>query len=226
MQAEYEGLTFERPGHASVRIETDDGVVIYIDPWSEVIEGRPGDADYVFVTHDDRDHYDPDGIRAVWTDDTAVAAYEAIDTGDLGRDVVSLPADGEATVGDVGVETVPAYNRADGPHVRENGEPYHREGEVIGLVLAIDGVRVYFASDTDFLDDHRDVVADVLIPPIGGRPTMDRHEAAAMAAAIGPALVLPVHYTTGEGGAIEGLDADAEAFADEVEAGGARVVLF
>lgn len=223
MRVQHDGLVFERPGHASVRIETDDGAVIYIDPWSQVIEGTPGDADVVFVTHDDRDHYDPEGIRAVRNDGTVVAAYEAIDTDDLGRGVTPLPYDGEATVGGIEVRTVPAYNRPDGDHVRPNGEPYHREGEVIGLVLTIDGTTVYFASDTDFLDEHREIDADVLIPPIGGRPTMDRHEAAEMAASVEPDLVLPVHYDT-EG--IDGLDADAGAFKEEVESRGARVALF
>jgi L-ascorbate metabolism protein UlaG (beta-lactamase superfamily) len=51
---------------------------------------------------------------------------------------------------------------------------------------------------------------------------MDRHEAADMAAAIGPALVLPVHYDTPQ---IERIDADAEAFKRDVEATGVRVVL-
>ena len=49
----------------SVRIETDDGQVLYIDPWSQVLDAEPHDADVVFVTHDDMDHYDPDAIDAV-----------------------------------------------------------------------------------------------------------------------------------------------------------------
>jgi L-ascorbate metabolism protein UlaG (beta-lactamase superfamily) len=44
-----------------------------------------------------------------------------------------------------------------------------------------------------------------------------------MVESIGPDLVLPVHYNTG---AIPGIDADAEAFKENVEEGGPRVVLF
>lgn len=223
MKPKYEGLTFERPGHATVRIETDEGTVLYIDPWSQVIDGAPGDADVVFATHDDRDHYDPEAIRAVASDTAVVAVYEEIDTSELGLDVTRLASGSETSVDGIHVRTVPAYNRPDGSHVRENGEPYHREGEVIGLVLTIDGITVYFASDTDFLDEHRAIDADVLIPPIGGRPTMNRHEAADMAESIEPDLVLPVHYNTD---GIGGIDADAEAFKTEVEAKGARVELF
>ena len=222
MKAEYEGISFERPGHATVRIVAEDGTVLYIDPWSEVIDCDPGDADVVFVTHDDRDHYDPAAIQAVSSDRTVVAAYEAIETADLNQDVTPLPATGETTVAGITVQLVPAYNRPDGEHVRESGEPFHDEGEVNGLHLTIDGVTIYYPSDTDFLDAHRDIEADVVLPPIGGSYTMDRHEAAEMIEEIGPELVLPVHYNTE---AVPGLDSDAEAFKNEVETADTQVVL-
>ncbi|WP_136601439.1 MBL fold metallo-hydrolase [Salinigranum halophilum] len=216
----YDGIEFSHPGHASVRIESE-GVVVYIDPWRDVVDGEPGDADVVVVTHDDDDHYDPDGIDAVSNDATTVVAYEAIDTSDLGRPVTPLAADATVTVHGLSVEAVPAYNRADGDHVDDDGNPYHAVGEVVGVVVDIGDTTVYFPSDTDFLDDHRDLRADVVIPPIGGTYTMDRHEAAALAEAVGAALVLPVHYDT-----FEAIETDAEAFADDVEARGMRVELF
>jgi L-ascorbate metabolism protein UlaG (beta-lactamase superfamily) len=223
MKAEYEGVTFTRPGHATVRIENNDGVVFYLDLWNHVIENEPHDADFVLITHDDYDHYDPDAIRAVSSDSTLIAGYEEIDTSELEQDVRPLPYNGTATVGDVEIQTVPAYNHPDGKHVRDNGEPYHPEGEGIGLIFTVDSLKIYFAGDTDFLDDHRSIDADVLIPPIGGRPTMDRHEAAEMIENIKPDLVLPVHYDTE---AIGGIETDAEAFKKEVESGGTSVVLF
>jgi L-ascorbate metabolism protein UlaG (beta-lactamase superfamily) len=219
----YKQITFERPGHATVRIEDPDGTVSYIDPWMEVIDGTPDDADFVFVTHDDRDHYDPEAIRAVSTDNTVVAAYEEVDTDDLTQDVKPLPYDGEIAADEIDGRTVPAYNLSDGEHVQQNGEPYHAEGEVIGLILLIDGVTVYVPCDTDFLDEHQDINADVIIPPIGGSYTMDRHEAVEMVESIRPDLVLPIHYNTE---AVPGIDADAEAFKKEIEKRGPRVVLF
>jgi L-ascorbate metabolism protein UlaG (beta-lactamase superfamily) len=223
MNPEYNGVTFTRQGHATVRIETSDGRVIYIDPWSEVLDDEPGDADIVIVTHDDSDHYDPEGIRAVSSEGTQVAAYEEIDTSELSMDITPLPYNGEATVAGIPVRTVPAYNRSDGEHVRENGEPYHAEGEVIGLILQVEGVSVYVPADTDFLAVHRDIDADVILPPIGGNYTMDRHEAAEMVRHLEPALVLPVHYNTD---AVPGIDTDAEAFKEQVKTEDTRVVLF
>ncbi|WP_255192327.1 MBL fold metallo-hydrolase [Natronobeatus ordinarius] len=221
MSVEHDGLTFERLGHASVRIETDDGRVVYVDPWSDVLGGEPGDADVVFVTHDDFDHYDPDAIAAVAGEDTTVAAYEAIDTGALAFDVVDLPLEGELTVDGIDVETVPAYNDPDGDHVDDDGNPFHADGEVIGLRLDLEGTTVFVPSDTDFLPHHEGIEADVFVPPIGGHYTMNRHEAADFARHVDPDLVLPCHYDT-----FEPIETDAEAFADELEGEGIRVELF
>lgn len=221
MSVEYDGLSFEQLGHASIRIETDDGTVIYIDPWTEIFESEPGDGDIVFVTHDDFDHYDPAGIEAVAGPDATVAVYEAVDTTDLDRSVVSLPHEGDETVDGIAVQTIPAYNDPDGDHVDDEGNPFHAEGEVIGLLLTIDGTDVYFTSDTDFLDHHGGISADVLIPPIGGHYTMDRYEAAEFARSVDPDLVLPIHYDT-----FEAIEADDEAFAEDVRDDGIRVEIF
>lgn len=221
MTVQHDGLSFARLGHASVRIETDDGLVVYIDPWSDVLEGRPQDGDIVFVTHDDPDHYDPDAIEAVADDDADIVAYEAVDTTDLDRDVTSLAYDGSLTVVGISVEAVPAHNRSDGDHVDDDGNPFHAEREVIGLVLTFDDTTVYFPSDTDFLPAHNHIQADVFIPPIGGHYTMDRHEAANFAESVEPELVLPVHYDT-----FEAIEADAQAFADELESDGISIELF
>jgi len=242
MSVSFHGLEFEHLGHASVRIETGDGTVIYIDPWSNVSEETPSDGDVVLVTHDDFDHYDPDAIEAVAASDATIAVYEAVDTSDLDRDVVDLPYDEDVDVagfpittvpaynqpdGDhldedgIPLTTVPAYNQPDGDHLDEDGEPFHDVQEVIGLVLEIDGVTIYFPSDTDFVSELESVSADVFIPPIGGHYTMDRHEAAAFARSVDPELVLPVHYDT-----FDVIETDAEAFAAELESDGIRVELF
>ena len=221
MSIQHEDLSFERLGHASVRIATDNGLIVYIDPWSDVLEGAPEDGDVVFVTHDDFDHYDPDAIEAVAGDNADVVIYEAVDTNDLDRDVTPLAYEGSLTVDGIDVEAVPAYNRVDGDHVDENGEPFHAEREVIGLVLTVDGTTVYFPSDTDFLPSHNHIQADVFLPPIGGHYTMDRHEAADFAESVEPELVLPVHYDT-----FDAIEADADAFAKDVETRGFTVKLF
>jgi L-ascorbate metabolism protein UlaG (beta-lactamase superfamily) len=221
MSAHYEGLTFERPGHATVRIETDDGQVIYVDPWSDVLEPEPHDADVVLVTHDDFDHYDPEGIVAVAKPDATIVAYSAIDVSDLDREVVGIGEEEAKTIDGIDVHSIRAYNEADGDHVDDGGDPFHARGEVIGLLLTFDDVTVFYASDTDVLDVHRTLFVDVFAPPIGGHFTMDRHEAADLAETLEPDLVLPVHYDT-----FEAIETDAEAFAADLEEKGIEVELF
>lgn len=221
MSVEYDGMDFDRLGHASVRIKTRDGTVIYIDPWNDVLEAEPHDGDIIIVTHDDFDHYDPEGIAAVQSPDATIAAYEAIDTSDLDADVIELPYEGTTTVAGIDVESVPAYNDPDGPHVRDNGEPFHADGEVIGVILSIGSSTVYFTSDTDFLPIHEDITVDVFIPPIGGHYTMDRAEAADFAKSVDASLVLPVHYDT-----FEAIETDENAFIASLEADGIRAELF
>ncbi|MGM0389405.1 MAG: MBL fold metallo-hydrolase, partial [Natrinema limicola] len=109
----------------------------------------------------------------------------------------------------------------DGDHVDEDGEPYHADGEVIGLVLTLEGTTVLCPSDTDSLPHHESLSADVFIPPIGGHFTMNRAEAADLARSVDAELVLPEHYDT-----FEPIETDAEAFAAELEADGIRVELF
>jgi len=220
MQVNYGNLTFERLGHASVRIETGE-TIVYIDPWSNVVSNEPGDGSLVFVTHDDFDHCDPAGIDAVAAPGATVVAYEAIDTSDLNYEIVTFGVNDAFAVDGIEGRTVAAYNDPADEHVDEDGEPYHAEGEVVGLIINIAGETVYFPSDTDFLSEHRDIRADVFLPPIGGTYTIDRHQAAEFARNVDPDLVLPVHYDT-----FDPIETDAEAFAAELETDGYRVELF
>lgn len=221
MPAEHCSLTFEWLGHASVRITARDGTVVYIDPWSEVFDERPGDGDIVLITHDDKDHYDTAAIDAVLAPEGTLAVFDGVDTGSLSVPIIDLPLAGTTTVGGFEVQTIPAYNDPEGPHVDENGDPFHAEGEVTGVLFTLDRTTVYYPSDTDFLPHHESVSADVFIPPIGGHFTMDRHEATDFARSVDPELVLPVHYDT-----FEAVETDAEAFVTELREDGIETVLF
>ena len=220
MVVTYEGVEIEVLGHASVRIATGTGTIVYVDPWSEQLADRPQDGDLVVITHDDHDHYDPAGIDAVAGPDVTVAAYEAVDVSDLEYDVVALPESGRTTVAGVTIESIPSHNDPEGEHVDDAGEPFHAPGEVIGVLFDLDSVSIYVPSDTDFLDHHDGIRADVFVPPIGGHYTMDRHEAATFARSVEPDLVVPIHYDT-----FEPIETDAAAFAVELEADGIEVAL-
>lgn len=226
---EYDGVTIEWLGYATLRIASGE-TVVYTDPGRYgVLDGYDGgDGDVVCVTHDH--HYDTNGIRTVANDDATVVAFDGINPRRIDRDVerlADLPfetrtvdAETDIAVGEVIVRTTAAYNDPDGPHVRENGEPYHPKGLGCGFHLTVDDVSVYWPGDTDVLAGHDRLDVDVFCPPIGGTFTMDRHEAAELAVALDPGLVVPIHYDT-----FEAIETDAVAFGEDLEKRGIDVHL-
>ena len=227
MTATHDGLMIDWLGYATTRI-TDGERTVYIDPgrYGVLDDYSAKDGDLVLVTHDH--HYDPEGIERVAAPNATVALFEGIESGGIDREVRpvdELPyeirrvaLEDEFEVAGVGVETVTAYNDPEGPHVRDDGTPYHPAGEGVGYRLTIGGTTVYYPGDSDVLFEHQGLRADVFLAPIGGAFTMDRHAAADFAEALGAELVVPVHYDT-----FEALEADDEAFAADVRSRGLSV---
>ena len=238
-------LTVEWLGYATIRLAAND-TVVYCDPgrygvltgeWTPdstavghppTTDYRPEDADVVCLTH--VHHYDPDGIERVATDETTVLAFDGIAVQESSRDLsrlVELPynlrrvgQESEGVVADVPFWTVPAYNDPDGPRVKSDGTPFHPPGKGCGFLLSLGDTRVFWPGDTDVLAGHEALDVDVFCPPIGGSFTMDRAEAAALAAEMNPGLVIPVHYNT-----FESLETDSRAFAADVASAGVPVAL-
>jgi L-ascorbate metabolism protein UlaG (beta-lactamase superfamily) len=230
MTVTFDAVTVDWFGLAAVRLAGRTGAVIYLDPGPErcgVLDGvEPRDGDLVLVSH--AHHYDPDSIRRVARDDALVVVHESIDTCDgiderpenLPFDVERVGADESFVIGPLDLFTTPAYNDPDGPHTDGNGTPHHPEGRGCGFGVTVDGVTAFWPGDTDVRPVHDDLAVDLLLPPIGGTVTMDRHEAAALAGRLEPDLVLPVHYD-----AYEAIEADAAAFVVDVASRGVPVVL-
>jgi len=243
----YRDLELDWYGYATVRLALDD-TVVYLDPGRYgVLTGewrgdsdaaadahpsgdaiRPEDGDLVCVTH--VHHYDPDGIDRVAGDDATVMVCDGLDPrtsprdlprpADLPYDVVEVGHEAERVIDGVPLWTVPAYNEPDGPHTRADGQPYHPEGRGCGFLVSLGDTRVFWPGDTDALPGHSEVDVDVFLPPIGGAFTMDRVEAADLAAAIGPDAVVPIHYNT-----FEALETDSGAFLSDLAGRGVPVAL-
>ena len=223
------GLSVSWLGYATLRIEGGE-TTVYLDPGRYgVLEGYDGgDGDIVCVTHDH--HYDTDGIRTVAAPGAELVLFEGINTHRIDRPVerpADLPyanrtvdAESDIGVGEAIVRTTAAYNDPDGPHVRRTGDPYHPEGLGCGFHVTLAGTSVYYPGDTDVLEGHERLDVDVFCPPIGGTFTMDRHEAADLAVALDPDIVVPVHYDT-----FEAIETDAEAFAVDLRERGIPVEL-
>jgi L-ascorbate metabolism protein UlaG (beta-lactamase superfamily) len=251
MTIRHDGLSVEWLGYATVRIETPDGVVVYLDPgrygvltgeWTAPspeaeaahpvpADVHPRDADLVCVTH--AHHYDSDGVERVAADDAVVVVHEAVcaveDRGtvapeDLPYEVVRVTDDDHHAIpagnGTVDVWTVAAYNDPDGPYARSDGSVIHPRGEGCGFRLSLAGTTVFWPGDSDAHDAFSRLEVSLFLANISGSVCMDRHDAATLAEALDPDLVLPVHYNT-----LDFLEADSGAFATDVAKRGVPVVL-
>ena len=79
----------------------------------------------------------------------------------------------------------------------------------------LEGVRFYYAGDTDFIEPMRKLKGekiDVAFLPIGGTYTMDVDEAVEASREIEPRIVLPLHYNH-----IKGTEANPFEFKEKVE---------
>jgi L-ascorbate metabolism protein UlaG (beta-lactamase superfamily) len=230
MTVRHDGLTVDWLGYATVRIESPDGTVVYLDPgrYGVLDDYDAHDGDLVCVSH--VHHYDSDGIERVASDDATVVVHEAVHHSETDRDVTpvrDLPYDvrrvddeADTLLEGVIVRSTAACNHADGPHTDGAGDPIHPPGFGCGFHLQVGDVRVFWPGDTDVLEGHAALDVSLFLPPIGGAFTMDREAAAELAEAMAPDLVLPIHYDT-----FEAIETDSGAFATDVARRGVPVVL-
>ncbi len=172
---------------------------IYVDPWG-LPEGLPA-ADVILITHPHDDHLSPWDVAKVRRDRTLVfgPAEVAARLDDVN---VVTPGDAFEVLG-YSVDAVPAYN------LHPDRLEYHpKDRGWVGYVFTIDGTRYYHAGDTDHIPEMDVVDCDVAFLPIGGTFTMDVAEAAEAARAIGPKVVVPMHF-----GFLVGASTDGRALA-------------
>jgi len=197
---EIEGLEIKWFGHDSFLIEGNK--TIYIDPY--VLPAGSKKADIILVTHEHFDHFDRSKIKELIKQGTEVIIPPGCASG-LDCKFKIIREDETLEIGSVKVTAVPAYNIN---KFRMGKIPFHAKGEGFGYVLEMNGIRVYHASDTDFIDEMKKLKVDIALLPISGKVVMDINEAAEAANAIKPKVVIPMHYNT-----LPGMNANPEEFA-------------
>jgi L-ascorbate metabolism protein UlaG (beta-lactamase superfamily) len=196
-------LDFTRVAHDTFRIAGSK--VIYTDPFKLT---QRDNADIVLLSHEHFDHLSLDDLNKVISPGTIIVASPLCRDGLKKvkvKDIKFLDPGGKFAAGKVEIEAVPAYNLN---KFREPGHVFHPKGEKrLGFVFQMDGTRVYFAGDTDFIPEMKTIKCDVALLPVSGTYVMTAEEAAEAAAAINPKIAVPMHYA-----AIVGSEAEAKKF--------------
>lgn len=158
-------------GHGSLRITTDQGSVMYLDPCAG--EGYTVASDVILVTHQHPDH-------CMVNKPARKAGCTVISNFDLHKDKEYQ----SVQAGEFFIEAVPAYNSN------------HRRSECVGYLVSADGVLCYFAGDTSKISemaDLRERNIDYAFFPTDGIFNMDEIEAAECAEIVGARHSIPIH---------------------------------
>lgn len=184
------GITFI--GHATLMLEWN-GKIIHVDPCVALTDyGKLPKADLVLVTHEHFDHLDPDAIKAVSKEGTAVV-YTAACAKKGVKGTAMKNGDRQTEIG-IPIEAVPAYNIK---HKRPDSAPFHPKGVGNGYVLTFGNTRLYIAGDTEGIPEMRDLKdIGIAFLPMNLPYTMTPEEVAEAAKSFRPRILYPYH--TGE----------------------------
>lgn len=188
-------------GHSAFAIETG-GQSVLIDPF---IEGNPAcpvpladlRADVVIVTHAHGDHWGSTlelAARGATVVSTAeIAGYAAAHGAPSVR---AMNIGGSASLPFGRLRFTPAWHSSSFPDGTYGGMP-------MGVLLELEGKRLYHAGDTDLFSDMaligtRFGKLDLAMLPIGDNFTMGPEGALEALALLRPRAVVPMHYDTFE----------------------------
>ncbi|MBC3798553.1 MBL fold metallo-hydrolase [Acetobacterium tundrae] len=163
-------------GHGSYRIVTDNGIVIYVDPFAG--EGYDLPADLVLVSHEHPDHNKLSLLNQ--KKGCTILRPETILIGGVY---------GSRKIDDISIQAVPAYNAK------------HDKNHCVGYLIELDGIKIYASGDTSFTDYMSDVLSKEKIAyallPIDGIFNMNPEEASKCAEVIGAIHTIPIHMKPG-----------------------------
>jgi len=196
-------LEFNRIAHDTFRIQGSK--IIYTDPFKIT---KADAADIVLISHEHFDHLSLEDLQRVTTPKTTLVASVSCKDGlehVKAKETKYLEPGDKVKIEGVEIEAVAAYNVN---KFREPGKPFHpKQDKKLGFVVVMDGTRVYFAGDTDFVPEMKSIHCDIALLPVSGTYVMTAEEAAQAAEAIKPKIAVPMHY-----GAIVGSESDAKKF--------------
>ena len=166
-------------GHGSLRIVTNEGKVIYVDPYAG--EGYDLPADLILITHGHQDHTAVDLIGSR-NDDCQIITY---------KDAL---VNGEYKTFDLGYVTVEA--------VQAGNNRNHSISECVGWLITLpDGIVIYATGDTSTTDQMAELAdknIDYAFFCCDGIYNMDMDEAIACAKLVNAKHSIPYHMAPGK----------------------------
>lgn len=188
-------------GHASFKIISNKGFVIYIDPFAGDDSWYRQKADLVLISHEGYHHLGYEKERKIKTDATVVLSTKQV-AWEVGGEEI-LPGD-TREAGEVKVKAVHAYSTRPGIG--------REKGKAVGFLISIEGKIIYFADSTGLIPEMSDIACDIALLPVATTTTMRPQEALHAVEAIKPKTAIPMHYGT-YGGHLD----EAEYFKELVE---------
>lgn len=189
--------------HGSLAVHTG-GSWLYFDPVGKMAQPATDysdfpKADYIFITHDHGDHFDPEAITQLAKEGTKVICNKAtaekaaaIEVEGISILTVAALGNGDSFTTAEGweFEAVPAYNNSEG---KLN---FHPQGVGNGYVVDIEGFRIYVAGDTEVIPELTGIKdIDVAFLPCNLPYTMTPEQCAEAAEIISPKVLFPYHYS-------------------------------
>jgi L-ascorbate metabolism protein UlaG (beta-lactamase superfamily) len=176
-------------GSACVRIT--HGKVIYIDPSHLSNEQTRIKADLILVTHSHDDHFYITTIQELCKGSTTIVTpkdcHDEFIKASPGFKVKALSPGENATVDDMSIEAVPAYNLGSSAHPRSKGW--------LGYIVTIGGVRIYHSGDTSFIPEMNELNnIDIAIVTVRNHYMMNGKQVVEAITSFRPKVVIPVHW--------------------------------
>ena len=175
-------------GHACFYVKAN-GLNIFIDPF-RVPDSIKEKADLLLITHAHSDHCNLDDIKKIVKKDTVmISSRGCLEEKGFKDTIMSKPGFKYDFKG-IGIEAVPAYN------IRSERINFHpKANNWVGYILSLNGMRIYHAGDTDFIDEMRKLKGlRAALLPMGGTYVMNVDEAIDAGKAIGAESTVPMHY--------------------------------
>lgn len=175
-QSDIHPLSFTFLGHASVKIKTASGYVIYIDPARGESALYSDPADLVLITHTHSDHYNPALVKI--KDNKPIIAPV------MGHNLRYIKPDEKINIDGIEILRVAAYNKN------------HDKNASCGYVLSFNGYKIYHCGDTSKTEEMPALAAmniDLALLCMDGQYNMNALEAKECAAIIKAKKYIPIH---------------------------------